>query len=282
MLLYLLIARFFVHNTKLSAPFTLQLRHITKMNTPIILTAFGTTSRAIDTYTQVEKKVSSQFPNHPLYTSFSSRRISAISGKSVKRPLEILSQLREEGAEKAIIQSLHLLPGQDFHNLVIDIKSSPIPVTIGKPLLHDEDDFKKTVSALSHNLPKDPSTAILLLGHGTSHPSWTSYLALEQHLQNKWGQQRTFLGVVEKSPNSDHIAQEIVNKGFTNVLVIPFFLILGMHFSRDIVGTSPDSWQSKLTEAGLDTEIVENGLGSNEGIQQIFCNHIKTALLTTN
>lgn len=251
------------------------------MNTPIILTAFGTTSRAINTYKQIEKKVSSQFPHHPLYTSFSSRRISSLSDKSIRRPLEILSQLQEDGAEKAIIQSLHLLPGQDFHNLVIEMKSSPVPVIIGKPLLHDEDDFNKTVSALSENLPKDPSTAILLLGHGTSHPSWTFYLALEQYLQKKLGQQRTFLGVVEKSPNSDHIAQEIVNKGFTKVVVIPFFLILGMHFTRDIVGISPDSWHSKLTKAGLDTEIVENGLGSNERIQQIFCNHIKTALLNT-
>lgn len=252
------------------------------MKTPIILTAFGSTSRAIDTYKQIEKKVSSQFPNHPIYTSFSSRRISTLSDKSVRRPLDILSQLQGDGAEKAIIQSLHLLPGQDFHNLVVEMKSSPIPVVIGKPLLHDEDDFKKTVSALSKNVPRDPSTAILLLGHGTSHPSWTFYLALEQHLQKKWGQQRTFLGVVEKSPDSDHIPQEIINKGFTKVLVIPFFLILGMHFTRDIVGTSPDSWRAKLNKVGLDTEIIENGLGSNEGIQQIFCNHIKTALLTTN
>lgn len=251
------------------------------MNTPIILTAFGTTSRAIDTYKQIEKKISSQFPNHPLHTSFSSRRISTLTDNPIQRPLEILSQLQKGGAEKAIIQSLHLLPGQDFHNLVIEMKSSPIPVVIGKPLLHDEDDFTKTVSALSEDLPKDPTTAILLLGHGTSHPSWTFYLALEQYLHEKWGHQRTFLGVVEKSPNSSHIAQKIINKGFTKVMVIPFFLILGIHFTRDIVGTSPDSWHSKLTEAGLDTEIVENGLGSNEGIQQIFCNHIKTALLNT-
>ena len=44
-------------------------------NIPIVLAAFGTTSRAMDTYSQIDRVVKAAFPGHPVRWAYTSRMV---------------------------------------------------------------------------------------------------------------------------------------------------------------------------------------------------------------
>ena len=85
---------------------------------------------------------------------------------------------------------------------------------------------------------------------------------------------------MEKFPDTTHLIDEIVGNGFNDVCIIPFFLVAGMHYRRDIVGDSPSSWQSRLQKRGLKVESIDHGLGMYEGLEKIIIRHITEAAQT--
>ncbi len=249
------------------------------MHTPIVLAAFGTTTNAVCVYNKFEQLVKQRFPQHPVFTAYTSRKVVRLSKTNLPQPEEILQSLYNQGHRDVVVQSLHLLPGQDFHRLTTRVNNSPLNIKFGRPLLYDENDFHNTIQAILPSPLPDESTAILLLGHGTYHPTWTMYLALEHYLKQQVGE-RGFSAVIEKASQSAHIIEQIKEAGFNKVLIIPILLVLGVHFRDDIIGDSPSSWTRKIKQAGMQVEAFDKGLGSLETIQHIFCQHIEKALLS--
>lgn len=247
------------------------------METPIILTAFGTSTKAQKTYKLIEQKVCSKFPNHPVLWSFSSRYLVAKSKGKLQNTLQVINQLHKNGVDKVIVQSLHLMAGMEFDTLEQSLKKSPIPVQIGRPLLDSDTDFAQVAQCIYTISISNPSTAVLLLGHGTTHPSWKTYPRLQKHVQEIMGE-RFFIGVVEKLPDSSHIPTQIAGKNFSHVQIIPFFLVNGMHFERDIIQCE-NSWVNRLERLNLTVDVNRMEMGVHEDIQDIFCRHIETVLL---
>jgi sirohydrochlorin cobaltochelatase len=252
------------------------------MHAPIILTAFGTSSKSISTYNEIGKKIRACLPGARIIQAYSSRVI----GRKVKKiqtpvqpefkhPEEVLQELAVEGCDGAILQSLHLSPGTEFHKLAALARRSPIPCQTGLPLLTSPDDLFKLAHLLAPTIEARPDRTILILGHGTEHPSWTSYYSLEKIFRQKFGG-RIFVGVVEGFPNSDHLIDEIGSLPAKAVTIIPLFLVAGMHYRRDIVG-GDNSWCIRLKNKGIDVETIEGGIGLLSGIEELVVNHIKTA-----
>lgn len=247
------------------------------MTTPIILAAFGSSKAAKESYETFQQKVQSTFPAHPVYSTITSRTVAGRSSAPYPHPADLLTKLEHQGIKKAVVQSLHLLPAHDFHSFVKTIRQSSITTAIGAPLLTSEDDFKLAAKAILAFDRPAPSTAVLVLGHGTSHPCWAMYASFEKMIQEKLGQQG-FFAVIEKSPNSDHIPQRIKDSGFQQVLIVPFFFLLGLHFKRDIMGDDETSWKNRLLNLGLGVSVIEQGIGEIEDIQEIFINHLRHSL----
>ena len=92
------------------------------MKLPIIMSAFGTTSKAIATYTHLDNSLRDNFPQAEIIWAYSSKMITRElangNESSVMHPEEVLRQLAARGITKAIVQSLHLFPGTEFHSLV--------------------------------------------------------------------------------------------------------------------------------------------------------------------
>jgi sirohydrochlorin cobaltochelatase len=63
---------------------------------------------------------------------------------------------------------------------------------------------------------------------------------------------------------------------------MPLLLAGGMHIMQDMAGESPDSWLNKLKHAGFKVRVYEKGLGENEEFQNIYIEHIQTALKTNS
>ena len=248
----------------------------------IILCAFGTTTQSRRTYAHLHEVIANHFPERSIHWFYSSPTVrGAIRDDTDKQPeslAALLGRIREETTAEIVVQSMHVLPGHEFHRIVRDSRLSPPCPAIGMPLLHTPGDYREVVDCLSPLVPKDDHTALLVLGHGTRHPCWTAYPALEKELRVRFGN-RVFVAGIEHYPVSNTTIDEIRAAGFSHVRVLPFLMVAGMHFQRDIKSDRPTSWKSRLASAGIELSIHPEGIGMLPGIGEIFCNHIREASL---
>lgn len=247
---------------------------------PIILTAFGTTADALATYAAIDKVIRRHSPDEEIIWAYSSQVVTrSLQGRGNVAALHIeeaLGQLAARGAAQVVVQSLHLFPGSEFHRLHGIARKSSLQVAIGKPLFTEPEDYHALGRILQPILGQRPDEAILLLGHGTSHPVWTAYYTMEKILRRRFGD-RLFVGVVEKAPDSSHLIDEIAGCGYTEVFVVPLFLVNGMHYRRDIVGESQESWLARLRRRSITATCLQHGLGLLPGIGELIVAHIASA-----
>ena len=246
------------------------------MRKRIILSAFGTSTAAKATYERLEHDISIRFPDAELVWYYTSPTIRAKSSPQQGKDQSLGDLLAADQTAHTVVQSLHIIPGYEFHRLVKEATKSTAPVSIGYPLLTSPDDFKRVAGCLKPLIQVEPGTATLLLGHGTSHPTWTSYIALAQILRELAGDS-IFVAALEKYPLSEKLFAQISQGGYQRIFIIPFLLVAGMHFFRDIDSPREDSWTSKLKSRDIDISCHRQGLGYLPGIAEIFCDHIDSA-----
>lgn len=254
------------------------------MKTPLILAAFGTTSSALSTYQIIEQHIRRHFTDTPIFWAYTSgtvnRRIQEKSGRDCPSLAATLSTISGQGHRDAIVQSLHILPGHEFHQLLLECRQADISCRFGMPLLTTPQDYEWLAGCLTPLIAARPDKAILLIGHGTNHPIWVAYLALECICQRRFGK-RIFIGTIEKNPPSETVPEEIAAAGFKQVCMIPLLLVAGMHYERDVIGKGENSWRSRLERQGLEVESITGGLGLMPGISDIIAAHIREALHLT-
>ncbi len=255
------------------------------MNTPILLPAFGTTATSLATYSHLDKAIRTHFTEHDIIWSYSSRVATQKTQQQLPPAnlslVETLQQLMARQSGGIVVQSLHLLPGTEFHDMQRTIRSSGITYAPGMPLLTSPTDYDEFGEILRPTISERPDKAILLLGHGTTHPTWSAYYCLEKILRRKFAE-RIFVGALEKFPDSKALPAEIKAAGFAKVCIIPFLLIAGTHYHRDIVGDGQTSWITRLRNHGLAVEAINHGLGLFPGVEKLLIRHITEALMPFN
>ncbi len=248
------------------------------MQTPIVLTAFGTTSSALTTYDFMDKIIREEFPGHEILWGFSSRMVRDRLRHKKKleflHPHEILRALSEQGHTWAVVQSMHLLCGHEFFRMLEEVSVLPIRTSIGLPLLSSYEDYHALAKALGFD-GVSADEAVVLVGHGTDHPSWSTYPALENILREAYGQ-GIYVGVVEGHPSQEQVIEAVVKTGVRKVRLIPLMLVAGVHFIEDLCGDE-DSWKAAFEEAGLQVDVEAEGIGTRKEVVQIFIDHIREA-----
>lgn len=250
------------------------------MKTPIVVTAFGTTEEAFKTYGCMDKVFKEEFIDQPVIWTYSSRFVRAKreqeNNHDIKDPLEVLIQLKKDGHEWAVVQSLHIIWGHEFQRLVTEALKLDIRISIGLPLLTSVRDYEEVADAVGSLIPKSENKAAVFVGHGTDHPAWTSYPVFENFLRNKYGL-RIFTGVLEGYPDMDETIAKVKKQGFRKARIIPLMLVAGMHFKRDLTKRD-DSWQKTFEKNGIKVDVVNRGLGELDKINNIFVRHISEAI----
>ena len=249
------------------------------MKPPIVIIAFGTTTKAKTTYHHLQTKLQTLLPDREIRWAYSSKKITKelqAGDETIQSPAEVLASLAQKGHTEVTVQSLHLFPGTEFHGLLKVTAKSGLQCNTGLPLLTSPYDYQEITNLLGPIITSRPDRAILVLGHGTMHPSWTGYYSLEKILRHQFGD-RIYVGVVEQFPDSTHLVGEIAESQYDDVTIIPFFLIAGMHYRRDIIAEDKESWLSRLTDKNINVEVIESGLGILPGIDKLLVRHINEA-----
>ncbi|CAN2040341.1 sirohydrochlorin cobaltochelatase [Candidatus Magnetomoraceae bacterium gMMP-15] len=256
------------------------------MRIPIVMAAFGTTTKALNTYSFMDEICKKHFPDYEIIWAYSSRMvkdwIKKRKGIDLKHPHQVLEELEKKGHPWTVIQSVHLISGHEFYRLVKESQSCAIRSSIGLPLLTSYEDYQKTASAISNNFNEKTDLikedeAVVIIGHGTDHFIWSAYPAFQQVLQEKLSS-KVFVGMIEHGyPSREEIIKTVKKEGFKKVRFIPFMLVAGVHFYEDLAGDE-DSWKVAFEEEGISVEIEKNGIGFYPEIVDIFCRHIQDAL----
>ncbi len=148
---------------------------------------------------------------------------------------------------------------------------------MGLPLLSQPEDYEAVVAALMPHFGEKGDEAVVMIGHGTDHPSWSSYVALDYIFRKKMTR-GIYVGLVEHGyPTMASVIREVERDGYRRVRLIPMMLVAGLHFEEDMSGENR-SWKLAFETEGISVSLENQGLGFNRGIVELYCRHIQDAL----
>lgn len=251
------------------------------MKKAILVVSFGTSYHETreKTIDACENRIKESFQGYDFYRAFTSGMIINKLRKRddylIDNPAEVLEKLYNDGYKEVIVQSLHIICGDEYNklkNMVSQYKDKFDKISLGRPLLTYINDYKETVEAVKKDLEKmDIDEAIVFMGHGTEHESHASYPAIEYMLRDN--DINAFVGTVEGYPELEHVIKKLKNKNIKTIDLIPFMLVAGDHAINDMASDEEDSWKTILENEGFNVKVHLKGLGENEYIQEKFKNH---------
>jgi sirohydrochlorin cobaltochelatase len=282
----------------------------------IVLAPYGSLSpRALATYERIRAAYEREFPGSQVLLAFTSQlmimRLQEKEGITVASPQAALEELNLAGCKRAVVQSLQIVPGEEFHQLAALVHDLNFQGTkpaferleIGLPLLSCLEDCQRVSRVLPalwngsgwengenagawklqglQSLPdRDPEKeAVLLVGHGTGHPADSLYSLMARVLEK--GHRNVFLGTLEGFPGLSEMVAELKVFRARKVKLLPFLLVAGGHAENDIASAGPESWKSMLEREGFEVAVRLCGLGETESIVSIFLEHTRSALVKT-
>ena len=263
---------------------------MTAMKTAIVLAAFGSRNKnAMASLDHITERVRAAYPDIPVSVAYTSKTIRGHmkeAGEAVDSVPEALDRLHGEGFTHVVIQSLHLIPGMEFHELLGLANEHMLSdggfhrVEVGFPLVAGEAGMENVAETiLSIGLEgKGENDAVLFMGHGTRHDGSVYYEALHRAFQER--DKTVHMGVMEHTEDAgiDAIVERFKALGVKKAYLLPFLFGAGWHVARDMVGDSENSWKTRLENEGIACQTVLKGAGEYDRLVDIWLAHLDDAL----
>ena len=266
----------------------------------ILVVSFGTSfnDNRVATIGAVEKAIAAAFPDYAVRRAFTAQiiinHVQARDGEKINNMEQALDAAVNAGVKELVIAPTHLMHGAEYDELVAALKpyeGKIASIKIAEPLLGEvgadataiNDDKKAVAQAVVAAAAVPEDTALVLMGHGTSHTANITYNQM-QTVMDQLGFKNVFIGTVEGEPADTEcsvVIGKVKDAGFKNVVLRPLMVVAGDHANNDMADPEdPESWLSQFTAAKafdkVDCQI--NGLGEIPAVQQIYVDHVKAAI----
>ncbi|HRF91222.1 MAG TPA: sirohydrochlorin cobaltochelatase [Desulfobacter postgatei] len=263
-----------------------------EMKKCILLVAFCTSKASAKvSFQHIEAKVKKAFPGVDVrwaYTSHIIRHKLAGQGDIILSPAQALAKMMDEGYTHVAVQSLHTIPGEEYHELAMTVNGfKAMPggfdrLILGFPMLGAQDTVAKAVDAIFATLPKarKANDAVVLMGHGTHHPGNIYYSAMNWQLQQK--DPNIIMGTVEGYPELGDVIAWLKERKTGKVWLMPFMSVAGDHAKNDMAGDEEDSWKSRLTKAGFSCQTVLKGTAEYDEFTDIWVEQLAKVVAHLN
>ena len=249
----------------------------------ILLVAFGSSEASAQvSFENIDKKVKAAYPKIPVrwaYTSSIIREKLAKQGKDLDSPEVALAKMQDEKFTHVALQSLHTIGGAEYHDLRRTVSGFKTmggfqSIILGYPMIATQKDMARAVDAILATIPQQrkKKEAVVLMGHGTHHPSNAFYAALMFQLQLQ--DPNVFVGTVEGYPEVGLIKDLMLKKKIKKAYLLPFMSVAGDHAKNDMAGDEEDSWKSIFTKAGIQCETVLKGTAEYDQFVDIWVDHL--------
>ena len=249
----------------------------------ILLVAFGSSEASAQvSFENIDRMVKKAYPDIPVrwgYTSHIIRKKLAKQGKHLDSPEVALAKMMDEKFTHVAVQSLHTIGGAEYHDLRRTVGAFKMmggfqQVILGYPLMSTQEDMQKVLNAILEAIPAERTKdeAVVLMGHGTHHPSNAFYAALMFQVQLK--DPNILVGTVEGYPGIDLVQALLIKKGIKKAYLMPFMSVAGDHAKNDMAGEEEDSWKSILTKAGIECVPILKGTAEFDSYVRIWVEHL--------
>jgi len=249
----------------------------------ILLVAFGSSEASAQvSFENIDRSVRKAYPGIPVrwaYTSHIIRAKLAKQGRMLDSPEVALAKMQDEKFTHVAVQSLHTIGGAEYHDLRRTVGAFKMMggferIILAYPLMATQEDMARVVDAILATIPKErkKNEAVVLMGHGTHHPSNAFYAALMFQLQLE--DPNIFVGTVEGYPEVGLIQELMLQKDIKKAYLMPFMSVAGDHAKNDMAGAEDDSWMSILTKAGIECVPVLKGTAEYDEFVDIWVRHI--------
>ena len=296
------------HDKKLKAV-TQEVQSKKTTDKALLLISFGSTWDAPQkSFKNIQERFKKQFPDRDLYFAFTSEICMtrcAQKGWNYYAPDFYLEALGAAGYKDIAVQSLHVVPGEEFlrvKNYIKDFRNNgdhpefaKTTIYLAGPLLESEEDCE-TVAAELHKVYGSEVAAgklVSFMGHGNPEGldygnGNSRYPMMEKALQKL--SPNYFVATVDMEGNlvEDLIAR-IKESGKTSgtMLLHPLMSIAGDHANNDLKGgvdenkPEEESWRYEMNKAGFTCTLKDctvKGLADYPGIVNVWVSHMTKAL----
>lgn len=256
------------------------------MKKAILVVSFGTSylEPLKNSIENVENKIRNQFKDYDVYRAFTShmiiKKLEIVHGLIVEKPEELLERLYIEGYEEVIIQPLHIIPGEEFSyikNIEVYFKDKFKSIKVGRPIFYYQgieglpEDYSLFIKSIKGII--EGEEAVVMMGHGTVHPSNAVYGALQSVLNDE-GYKNVFVGTVKGYPNFTSVLNKIKKRGIKKVLLMPLMLVAGNHAINDMTSEKDNSWKSMLEAERIEVKLWSKGLGEVDEFAQLYIDRV--------
>ena len=278
-------------------------------DTALLLVTFGSTwDDPQKTYKAQIEQFRKEFPAADIFFSFTSKtcinRWLADTGEAFVTPDLYLESFIEKGYKNVYVQSLHVIPGEEFQLLrdhyvktcynfqVRDMDPAPAPAILGAPLFASTDDVERVGKILADTFKTQLQNgeAVAFIGHGNPLADYAHanvpYFEIEkwmkEYAKTTYGNDNIFVGTVDDPAMLlDYVIESITAANFPKdktVNLHPLMTIAGDHANNDMAGDE-DSWATELRANGWNRiNAVYKGLGDYPEINKIWIEHLRYAI----
>jgi sirohydrochlorin cobaltochelatase len=184
-----------------------------------------------------------------------------------------------DGVKEVIVQPTHLLYGKEYRHIYETVSSYMgqfIKVSVGDPLLADENDVTTLAGILEQKYPAEEGELLVLMGHGSADMSFPAYDLLERQFRLD-GYEQMCIGTVEFEPGIGSILARVRQEKPSRVHLVPLLIAAGGHVINDMAGDGQDSWKNQISREGTDVNCHMTGLGELEAVREMYIQHAKSA-----
>ncbi len=270
----------------------------------ILLVTFGSTFETPqETFKSMDRLFDNEF-EEKIYWGYTSKdirnKILEREERVTDSPREALERMKKDGFYKIAVQSLHIIPGLEYDEIIVDIndfvKENPgMKIEIGAPLLDSDNDMERVANFLTKEFKANikDDEAVIFMGHGSGHANNDRYHILQEKLTNS--APNFYIGTVEANTTGPYLFEHVVpalkiKEGITKITLTPLMSVAGDHANNDMDGaedahTADDaekSWKWQLrnnAEYGAygDANVtsVMKGLATYPEMVQIWIDHLK-------
>ena len=246
----------------------------------LLVVSFGTSfndSRATD-IGGIEKALQAANPDWSVRRAFTAQiiinHVQARDGEKIDNMDQALQRAIDNGVKNLVIQPTHLMHGAEYDELVAAVeavKDKFDSVKIAEPLLGEVGadasqinadkeaaakamvaEAVKVAGADSIDALAADGTAIVFMGHGTSHNAAVTYSQMQTQM-NELGYKNVFVGTVEGNPAETalpEVKKAVEAAGFTKVILRPMMVVAGDHANNDMAADEEGTWYYGFVNGG--------------------------------
>lgn len=247
----------------------------------IVLVAFGTSvATARPVFDHIDAQARKHYAGYDIHWAFTSQFIINKLKKQgiVKQNVaEVITTLRKKGVKSVVFQSLHVVPGEEYHSVLAE-DTSGLNVAFGNALITSDRDINAVIAAIGKDIDAQQPTVVV--AHGNDHhPEYNQQLlAFTAAIENKYP--NLVVASVEGQPGISPLEKaKALSKRYGGVKFVPLMIVAGDHITNDVMGEKEDSWKS-IIQAKKST--CSKSLGWNDAILDIYFSHLDKALQQLN